>query len=119
MHDAGLSMHDAGLFMGAVFDFNGLAGVFDFKGLATAFAKAVAPAAAALASAVAAARSVASSRLPFRIDARMRSPSADAEAMTFGEFAASGSAKHGGGLSAGSSLAFFSGVVGTTASSSN
>ena len=111
-------MHDAGLFEGVVFELNGLAGVFDFKGLATAFAKAVAPAAAALASAVAAARSVASSRLPFRIDARMRSPSADAETMTFGEFATSRSAKHGGGLSAGNSLAF-SDVLGTTASSSN
>ena len=110
-------MHDAGLFMGVVFDFNGLAGVFDFKGLATAFAKAVAPAAAALASAVAAARSV-GSRLAFRIDVRMRSPSADAETMTFGEFATSRSAKHGGGLSAGNSLAF-SDVLGTTASSSN
>ena len=111
-------MHDAGLFMGVVFELNGLAGVFDFKGLATAFAKAVAPAPAALASAVAAARSVASSRLAFRIDVRMRSPSADAETMTFGEFATSRSAKHGGGLSAGNSLAF-SDVLGTTASSSN
>ena len=96
------------------FDVNGLAGVFDFKGV---FAKAVSPAAAALASAVAAARSAASSRLPSRTDARLRSPSADAEAMTFGKFATSRSAKHGGGLSAGSSLAF-SGVLGTTASSS-
>ena len=111
-------MHDAGLFMGVVFDFNGLAGVFDFKGLATAFARAVAPAAAAVASAAAAARSAASSRLPFIIDVRMRSPSADAEAMTFGEFATSRSARLGGGLSAGSSMAF-SGVLGTTASSSN
>jgi hypothetical protein len=111
-------MHDAGLFMGVFFDFNGLAGVFDFKGLATAFAKAVAPAAAALASAVAAARSVASSRLHFRIDARMRSPSADAEQLTLGASATSRSAKHGGGLRAGTSLAF-SDVLGTTASSSN
>ncbi len=40
-------MHDAGLSMGAPFDFNGLAGPFDVKGLAAAFAKAVSPAAAA------------------------------------------------------------------------
>jgi hypothetical protein len=111
-------MHDAGLFKGFFFDFNGFAGVFGFKGLAAAFAKAVAAAAAALASAVAAARSVASSRLPFRIDVRMRSPSADAEQLTFGETATSRSAKHGGGLDARTSLAF-SDVLGTRASSSN
>ena len=106
-------MHDAGLFMGVGFDVNGLAGVFEFKGV---FAKAVSPAAAAMAAAVAATRSAASSRLPSRIEFRMRSRSADAEAV--GEVATSRSTKHAGGLSAGSSLAF-SGVLGTTASSSN
>jgi hypothetical protein len=107
-------MHDAGLFKGFFFDFNGFAVVFGFKGLAAAFAKAVA----ALAAAVAAARSVASSRLLFRTDARMRSPSADAEQLIFGVTATSRSAKHGGGLDARTSLAF-SDVLGTRASSSN
>ena len=113
IQDGALVMHDAGFFMGVGFDVNGLAGVFDVKGV---FAKAVSPAAAALAAAVAAARSAASSRLPSRIEFHMRSASADAEGG--GEVATTRGAKHGGGLSAGSSLAF-SGVLDTTASSSN